>query len=61
MREESGYGLVSPWLAEGGTPERGNGGCSPPLLAERAHQTHRILRKAVLVQARSGRRINQHF
>jgi len=28
-----------------------------PVLAERAHQTHRIVRKAVLVQARSWRPI----
>ena len=43
------------------TPTQGgDGGCSSPLLAKRAHQTNRIFRMAVLVEARSRRRISHH-
>jgi hypothetical protein len=48
-------------LAERGTPEWGGcGGCSSPVLAQRAHQTNHIFRMAVLVEARSRRRISLH-
>ena len=39
---------------------QGDVGCRSLLLAERAHRTHHIYRKAVLVQARSERPISPH-
>jgi hypothetical protein len=50
---------IAPVLLEGGTRERnGCGGCWPLVLAQRAHQIHRIARKPVLVEARSERPIS---
>jgi hypothetical protein len=37
-----------------------DGGCSSPLLAQRAHQTNEMFRQAVVVEARSRRRISLH-